>query len=68
MMTVYSFKFKVFLVSVFSEYLITTSGDFLGGLTIIEVSSENEAKMWGAKVAEACGWPQEVRKFKGFEI
>jgi len=47
---------------------IITSGDFLGGLTIIEVSSENEAKMWGAKVAQACGWPQEVRKFKGFEL
>jgi len=22
------------------------------------------AKMWAGKVAEACGWPQEVRRFK----
>ena len=43
---------------------ITTAGEFLGGLTIIDVESEEEAKMWGAKVGQACGWPQEIRKFK----
>ena len=47
---------------------ITSTGEFLGGLTIIEVDSEIEAKMWGTKVSQACGWPQEVRKFKGFEL
>jgi len=44
---------------------VTTSGEFLGGLTIIDVDTDEEAKMWGAKVGEACGWPQEIRKFKG---
>jgi hypothetical protein len=44
---------------------ITGEKDFLGGLTIIEVGSDAEAEHWGAKVAIACGWPQEVRKFKG---
>ncbi len=44
---------------------ITSNGEFLGGLTIIDVSSDEEAKMWGSKVGVACGWPQEVRKFKG---
>jgi hypothetical protein len=44
---------------------ITTKGEFLGGLTIIEVDTDEEAKMWGAKVGEACGWSQEIRKFKG---
>lgn len=43
---------------------ITTDGEFLGGLTIIEVPSDEEANKWGAKVGQACGWPQEVRKFK----
>ena len=43
---------------------ITNGGEFIGGLTIIEVSSENEARKWGAKVAVACGWPQEIRAFK----
>ena len=44
---------------------ITKSGEFMGGLTIVKVESEDEARKWGAKVAVACGWPQEVRKFKG---
>jgi len=43
---------------------ITTSGEFLGGLTIINVATEEEAKMWGGKIGIACGWPQEIRKFK----
>lgn len=44
---------------------ITKDGEFLGGLTIIDVVSEEEAKKWGAKIGVACGWPQEIRKFKG---
>ena len=43
---------------------ITTDGDFIGGMTIIQVENDEEAKAWGAKVAQACGWPQEIRKFK----
>ena len=43
---------------------ITSTGEFLGGLTIIDVDSEESANYWAAKVAQACGWPQEVRKFK----
>jgi hypothetical protein len=43
---------------------ITTSGEFMGGLTIIEVPGDEEAKYWGAKIGIACGWPQEIRKFK----
>jgi hypothetical protein len=43
---------------------ITTNSEFLGGLTIIEVASDEEANKWGAKIGKACGWPQEVRKFK----
>lgn len=44
---------------------ITTTGEFLGGLTIINVASDAEANMWGAKIAQACGWPQEIRRFGG---
>jgi len=44
---------------------ITTSGEFIGGMTIIDVSSDEDAKLWGSKIAVACGWPQEIRKFKG---
>ena len=43
---------------------ITQGGDFLGGMTIIDVATDAEAKEWGRKIAIACGWPQEIRKFK----
>jgi hypothetical protein len=43
---------------------ITTTGEFLGGMTIINVATDEEAKVWGGKVGKACGWPQEIRKFK----
>lgn len=43
---------------------ITNDGNFLGGLTIVDVATDEEANMWGAKIAVACGWPQEVRRFK----
>jgi hypothetical protein len=38
--------------------------EYLGGLTIVDVPDEEEARMWAGKIAEACGWPQEVRRFK----
>jgi hypothetical protein len=44
---------------------ITTDGEFVGGLTIVNVANDEEANKWGAKIAVACGWPQEVRRFKG---
>jgi hypothetical protein len=28
------------------------------------VADDEEAKVWAGKIAEACGWPHEVRKFK----
>jgi hypothetical protein len=38
--------------------------EFLGGFAIVDVPDDEAAKHWAAKVAEACGWPQEVRRFK----
>ncbi|GAA6525885.1 YciI family protein [Intrasporangium sp. DVR] len=37
--------------------------EFLGGFTVVNVVDDEAAKMWAGKVAEACGWPQEVRRF-----
>ena len=37
--------------------------EFLGGFTVVEVSDDEAAKMWAGKLAEGCGWPQEVRRF-----
>lgn len=38
--------------------------EFLGGFAIVDVPDDETAKMWAGKVAEACGWPHEVRLFK----
>jgi hypothetical protein len=38
--------------------------EWLGGLTVVDVPDEEEAREWAGKVAVACGWPQEVRRFK----
>jgi hypothetical protein len=51
---------------VFSDGPYVESKEFLGGLTIVDVDSEDDARMWAGKIAEACGWPQEVRPFKPF--
>ena len=41
-----------------------SKSQFIGGLTIINVANDSEAKMWGSRIGIACGWPQEIRKFK----
>ncbi len=35
----------------------------LGGFCVVDVPDDETATMWAGKVAEACGWPQEVRLF-----
>jgi hypothetical protein len=48
----------------FSDGPFVETKEYLGGLTIVNVADEAAARMWAGKVAEACGWPQEVRRFK----
>ncbi|MEP6758467.1 MAG: YciI family protein [Actinomycetota bacterium] len=36
----------------------------LGGLAVIDVADEEAARLWAGKIAVACGWPQEVRRFR----
>ena len=38
--------------------------EWVGGFAIVRVPDDEAAKMWCAKIAEACGWPHEVRRFK----
>jgi hypothetical protein len=38
--------------------------EWLGGFAIVDVPDDDAAAMWARKVAEACGWPHEVRRFK----
>jgi hypothetical protein len=37
--------------------------EVLGGLTVVDVDDDATATMWAGRLAEACGWPQEVRRF-----
>jgi hypothetical protein len=40
------------------------SKEYLGGFALVDVLDDEAAKVWAVKIAEACGWPQEVRRFK----
>ena len=48
----------------FTDGPFAETKEFLGGFTIVDVADDEAARMWAGKIAEACGWPQEVRRFK----
>ena len=47
----------------FSDGPYAETTEVIGGLTIVDVEDEEAARTWAGKLAEACGWPQEVRRF-----
>jgi hypothetical protein len=59
----------IFSADATSGTLLVTDGpftqtkEFVGGLTIVSAADEAAARLWAGKLAEACGWPQEVRRF-----
>ena len=61
---------RAFSADATSGTLLVTDGpyieskEWLGGITVIDVPTEDEARMWAGKIAVACGWPQEVRRVK----
>ena len=38
--------------------------EHLGGFAVVDVADEEAARLWAGKIAVACGWPQEVRRFR----
>ena len=38
--------------------------EHLGGFAVLDVADEQAARMWAARIAVACGWPQEVHRFQ----
>lgn len=38
------------------------TAEYLGGFAVVDVADDQEARRWAGRVAEACGWPQEVRR------
>jgi len=49
---------------VFTDGPYAETKEWLGGLTIVDVADVAEARRWAGRIAEACGWPQEVRRLK----
>jgi hypothetical protein len=60
----------VFHVDAQSDTPIITDGPYveskehIGGLCIVDVADEEAARYWAGRVAVACGWPQEVHRFR----
>ena len=60
----------VFSVDASSGTPLFTDGPFvetkehLGGFAVVDVADEEAARRWAGKVALACGWPQEVHRFR----
>ncbi len=48
----------------FTDGPFVETKEYLGGLTIVDVPDIETARKWAGKIAEGCGWPQEVRRFK----
>ena len=48
---------------IFTDGPYVESKEHLGGIAVIDVATEEEARRWAAKIADGCGWPQEVRPF-----
>jgi hypothetical protein len=59
----------VFSVDASSGTPLFTDGPFvetkeaMGGFAVVDVADEEAARLWAGKIAVACGWPQEVRRF-----
>jgi hypothetical protein len=47
----------------FTDGPFVESKEHLGGFAVVDVADEEAARLWAGKIAVACGWPQEVRRF-----
>jgi hypothetical protein len=48
----------------FTDGPFVESKEYLGGFAVVDVADEKAARLWAGKIAVACGWPQEVRRFQ----
>ena len=48
----------------FTDGPFVESKEHLGGFAVVDVADEEVARLWAGKIAVACGWPQEVRRFQ----
>ena len=47
----------------FTDGPFVETKEHLGGFAVVDVADEEAARLWAGKIAVACGWPQEVRRF-----
>jgi hypothetical protein len=50
----------------FSDGPFVETEEHLGGFAVLAVPDEDAARLWAGRIAAACGWPQEVRRFLPF--
>jgi len=48
----------------FTDGPFVESKEHLGGFAVVDVPDEEQARFWAGKIAVACGWPQEVHRFR----
>ena len=48
----------------FTDGPFVESKEHLGGIAVIDVADEAAARLWAARIATACAWPQEVHRFR----
>jgi len=48
---------------VFTDGPFVETKEHLGGVAVVNVADEEEARLWAGRIAAACGWPQEVHRF-----
>ena len=51
-------------IPLFTDGPYVESKEHLGGFAVVDVADEEAARLWAGKIAVACGWPQEVRRFQ----
>jgi hypothetical protein len=49
---------------VFTDGPYVETKEHLGGFAVVDVPDEETARFWAGKIAVACGWPQEIRRFR----
>ncbi|HEY6933309.1 MAG TPA: YciI family protein, partial [Marmoricola sp.] len=48
---------------VFTDGPFVETKEHLGGLAVVDVPDDAEARYWAGRIAVAVGWPQEVHRF-----
>ena len=48
----------------FTDGPFIESKEHLGGFAVVDVPDEATARLWAGRIAVACGWPQEVHRFR----